>query len=321
MIVVTGAAGFVGHNLVKLLNFKGYKNIVLIDSLSKENYFKNLIGLEYLDFLNFENGLDYLKKSMIQYQDIEVIFHIGANADVLIEDCNIMMDMNFEHSKFWFELSKKQNIPFVYASSSAVYGNSNSFKIKLEDEVPHNEYAFSKLAFDNYVRGNIDSCENKIVGYRFFNIFGLGEFHKGKNASLPHRFFEFVITKGFIDLFDKEISRDYVWVEDVCNILYNTWQLNINNGIYNLGSGNPISHEKLANLVLETMMEEKVIDNDKEKHITKIPMPNNLIDKFQYLTCAENLLDWIAESTKNNETKIKSYIKELCRRYKNENKK
>lgn len=83
------------------------------------------------------------------------IFHIGANADVLIEDCNIMMEMNFEHSKFWFELANLRNIPFIYASSSAVYGNSNSFKVRIEDEVPHNEYAFSKLAFDNYVRSNL----------------------------------------------------------------------------------------------------------------------------------------------------------------------
>lgn len=320
-IIVTGAAGFVGHNFVKFLNNKGFKNIILVDTLSKENYFKNLIGLEYIDFLNFDKGIEFLKSSISQYKDIEAIFHIGANADVLIEDCNIMMDMNFEHSKFWFSVSKEKNIPFIYASSSAVYGNSNSFQVRLEDEVPHNEYAFSKLAFDNYVRGQMDKCQNKVIGYRFFNIFGLGEFHKGKNASLPYRFFEFIVTKGFIDLFDMEIKRDYIWIDDICNILYDSWQLELKNGIYNLGSGNPISHQELANLVLEVMLDEEIIKGEREEFIQYIPMPKNLVNKFQFLTKAENLQDWISSKTSNNEKKIKNYIQELTKRYKNEDKK
>jgi len=319
-IIVTGAAGFVGHNLVKLLNSKGFKNIVLVDTLSKKNYFKNLIGIEYIDFLNFDKGIDFLNDSIKKYSNIEAIFHIGANADVLIEDCNIMIDMNFEHSKFWFDLAKERNAPFIYASSSAVYGNSNSFQVKLEDEIPHNEYAFSKLAFDNYVRGQIFDSVNQIVGYRFFNIFGMGEFHKGKNASLPHRFFEFITTKGFIDLFEKEISRDYIWVEDICNVLYSSWQMNIKSDIYNLGSGNSISHQNLANLVIETMIEENIIEGEPKDFIKQIPMPENLINKFQFLTKAENLLDWIENQTKNNENKIKNYIKTLIRN-KYENKK
>lgn len=325
MIIVTGAAGFVGQNLVKYLNSKGYKNLILVDSLSNKNYFKNLIGLEYCDFLNFEKGIDFLESSLSKYSSIVAIFHIGANADVLIEDCNIMMDMNFEHSKFWFEFAANKNIPFIYASSSAVYGNSNSFKIRFEDEQPHNEYAFSKLAFDNYVRCRLDTIPNKVVGYRFFNIFGLGEFHKGKNASLPYRFFEFLVdkNKGFIDLFDKEIKRDYVWVEDVCKILYNTWKLDMQNGIYNLGSGNPISHEKLANIVIDIMAKEGLLDmyqKNSSTYIKKISMPEGLISKFQYFTKAEDLLPWIKDITKNNEEKIKNYIRQLSQRYKNDNK-
>lgn len=318
-IIVTGAGGFVGHNFVKFLNEKGVKNIILVDTLSKKNYFKNLIGLEYIDFLNFEKGIKFLNDSIKKYENIEAIFHIGANADVLIEDCNIMMDMNFEHSKFWFHLAKERNVPFIYASSSAVYGNSNEFQVKLECEIPHNEYAFSKLAFDNYVRGQIDDSQNQTVGYRFFNIFGMGEFHKDKNASLPHRFFEFITTKGFVDLFNKEISRDYVWVEDICNVLYNSWKLNIKSDIYNLGSGNSISHQNLASLIIETMLEEKIIEGKKEDFIKKIPMPKNLEDKFQFLTKAENLPDWIKNQTKDNESKIKNYIKTLSIRYKNDN--
>ena len=321
MIVVTGAAGFLGQRFVKYLNSKGIENIILVDSLSKKNYFKNLIGLKYSDFLNFEKGITYLNNEINRYSNIEAIFHIGANADVLIEDCNVMMDMNFEHSRFWFNIAKERNIIFIYASSSAVYGNGDSFKVKIEDEKPHNEYAFSKLVFDNYVRGQLSNCSNKIIGYRFFNIFGIGEFHKDKNASLPYRFFEFLTTKGYIDLFDTEIERDYIWVEDVCKVLYTTWQLNIQNGIYNLGSANPISHEKLAKLVLEVMQEYNIVDSVNEnQYITKIPMPENLVDKFQYLTKAENLMDWIQDITKNNESKIKKYIGQLSQRYIDDNK-
>jgi ADP-L-glycero-D-manno-heptose 6-epimerase len=321
MIVVTGAAGFVGLNLVKYLNMQGYENIILVDTLKQKNIFKNLIGLKYVDFLNFEKGIDFLRQSLNEYDEIEVVFHIGANADVLIEDCNVMMDMNFEHSKFWFNLAKEKNASMIYASSSAVYGNSDCFNIKLECEKPHNEYAFSKLAFDNYVRGNLHNTNNKVIGYRFFNIFGLGEFHKDKNASLPCRFFDFMTdnNKGYIDIFDKKINRDYVWVEDVCSVLYNTWKLDIKNGIYNLGSGNPISHEKIANLVLDTMIENNMIHTNKEQYIKKIKMPDNLVDKFQYFTKSENMLDWISHITKDNEIKIKNYIEKLCEDYKNEN--
>ena len=325
MIIITGAAGFVGQNLVKYLNNQGYTNLILVDSLANKNYFKNLIGLKYCDFLNFEKGIDFVENSLSKYENIDTIFHIGANADVLIEDCNIMMDMNFEHSKFWFEFAKKRNISLIYASSSAVYGNSNSFKVRAKDEQPHNEYAFSKLVFDNYVRCNLKTLNNKVIGYRFFNIFGLGEFHKGKNASLPYRFFNFIMDekKGYIDLFDKEIKRDYVWVEDVCKILYITWKKDMPNGIYNLGSGNPISHEKLANIVIDIMREEGLLDiyTKDDVYIKKISMPKDLIDKFQYFTKADDLVPWINDITNNNEKKIKKYIQQLSERYRNDNKK
>lgn len=320
MIVVTGAAGFVGKNLVKYLNEKGYENIILVDTLSKKNYFKNLLGLKYCDFLNFEKGLEYLKNSISQ-SEIEVIFHIGANADVLVEDCNLMMEMNFEHSKFWFHIAKERNIPFLYASSSAIYGNSNCFKVLRDCERSHNEYAFSKLAFDNYIRFQLLNNKNninRILGFRFFNVFGEGEYHKGKNASLPYRFFEFIKDKGYIDLFDADIRRDYVYVNDVCEVLYYAWKNNVKSGIYNLGSGNAISHEKLASIIIETLIERKIIKKNKN-YIKKIPMPENLKTRFQFYTIAEELPHWIKHFTKNNEIKIKSYINKLITRFYNVN--
>jgi ADP-L-glycero-D-manno-heptose 6-epimerase len=341
MIVVTGGAGFIGSNLIKLLNQNGYKNIIVVDSLTNKNSFKNLTNLQYCDFFNFENGLDYLKKSLERYPRIDVIFHIGANADVLEEDGNKFLEMNFEHSKFWFDFAASRSCSLIYASSSAVYGNSKSFKVAEENEQPHNKYAFSKLLFDKFVRFHLANIENQVVGFRFFNVFGLGEAHKGKNASLPYRFFKFITDQGYIELFDDVIKRDYVAVEDVCQVLFESWKNKLESGIYNLGSGNPISHQELADLVTEVMFQFKLdvynqtiqeidklieeADDDcfiwyktdeketpkKEDLIKKIRMPKDLVYNFQYLTKAEDLLPFIQDITGDNETKIITYINEL----------
>jgi ADP-L-glycero-D-manno-heptose 6-epimerase len=341
MIVVTGGAGFIGSNLIKLLNQKGYKNIIVVDSLTNKNSFKNLTNLQYCDFFNFENGLDYLEESLEQYPKIDVVFHIGANADVLEEDGNKFLEMNFEHSKFWFYFASSRHTSLIYASSSAVYGNSKSFKVAEENENPHNQYAFSKLLFDKFVRFHFANIENQVVGFRFFNVFGFGEAHKGKNASLPYRFFKFITDTGHIELFDDIIKRDYVAVEDVCQVLFESWKNKLENGIYNLGSGNPISHQELADLVAEIMFQFKLDvhnqtiqeidrlieegDDDcfvwyqtdenhtpkKEDLIKKVRMPKDLVHNFQYLTKAEDLLPFVKENTEDNETKIITYINEL----------
>ena len=311
-IVITGAAGFIGSNLVKYLNKKGYTKLILVDTLEKEGCFKNLLCCKFIDFLNFKKGIDYLQNSLKDYS-IEAIFHIGANADVLVKDANIMLEENFEHSKFWFNLAKERNITLIYASSSAVYGNSNCFKVDPTCERPHNEYAFSKWIFDNYVRNNLNQISNKVIGFRFFNVFGVGEFHKGKNASLPYRFYTFIKEKGFIDLFADDIRRDYVWVEDVCEVLYRAWKEELlKNGIYNLGSGNPVSHKEIAQIVINTMMEENVIQKGKD-YLKLIPMPEDLKGRFQFYTKAEDLPIWINEMTKDNKEKVKNYIKKLCK--------
>lgn len=305
VLIVTGAAGFIGSNLVKFLNQKGYKNLVLIDTLKKKDYFKNLVKTEFVDFIDYKNGIEYVNNSLKSYIP-EVVFHIGANTNVLVDNMNIMLEENFEHSKFWFNFAKERNIPLIYASSSAVYGNSKCFKVNPECEKPHNEYAFSKWIFDNYVKANLNNISNKVIGFRLFNVFGWGEFHKGENASLPYRFCKFIKEKGFIDLFNENISRDYVWVHDVCEILYKTWRENLlDSGIYNLGSGNPIPHKRLAQLVIETMIEEGLLEPQKN-YIKFISMPQELRSRFQYFTKAEDLPLWIRDITKDNEKKDKA---------------
>ena len=312
-IVVTGALGFIGRNFVEFLNNKGFDNIILIDTLKQRN-FLNLYDLKFKDFVDYTEGLDYLFNYVKNFK-ISAIFHIGANSDVLVSNCKIMLEENFKHSKLWFFVAKEKNAPMIYASSSAIYGNSGCFKVDPSCEKPHNEYAFSKWLFDNYVKANIHNVNNKVIGFRLFNVFGWGEFHKGKNASLPYRFFEFVIKKGFIDLFNADIKRDYIWVGDVCEVFYKTWLENpLPSGIYNLGSGNPISHKRVAELVIETMIEEKVISENRE-YITPIPMPEELKHRFQYYTQAEDVPEWIKDIVNNTEGKMKGYIKKLCKNH------
>jgi Nucleoside-diphosphate-sugar epimerases len=234
-----------------------------------------------------------------------------------------MLETNFEHSKFWVNFAIEKGADFIYSSSSAVYGNSKGFIPHPNYEMPLNEYAFSKLIFDNYVRKiiNSDMGKNKktrIIGYRLFNVFGINEFHKDKNASIPYRFFTFIKDKGIIELFNEDIKRDYVWVNDVCEVLYITWiEKNIPSNIYNLGSGEPISHVEVAKIVIETMKEQGYLDPtlDYNYYIKLIEMPLELRNRFQFFTKAENVPIWITHITSNVREKMKKYIEELCKRF------
>lgn len=298
-----------GANLVRKLNQYGYKDIIIIDNYD-ENKFKNIKDLLFVDYITYNKGLDYID-AQLSKRDIGAILHVGANADVLNRDPNVMMELNYEHSKYYLKLSIEKNIPLIYASSSAVYGNSKNSIVDNKFEDPHNTYSWSKWMFDRYVIGNSALFNNKVIGLRFFNIFGYGEFHKEKNASLPYRFFSFIAENGFIDLFDKEIKRDYVWVEDVADIIVDILNDDsMKNGIYNLGTGNPISHRSLAELVRDVYIKREIKSNNDEL-IKTIPMPESLIHSFQFYTKAENVPELIKRKATNNELKIEKYINQL----------
>lgn len=313
VIVVTGGAGFIGSNIVKELNAQGYVNIVIIDSLTKAEKWRNLVDLKFIDFVNYSEGIKSISDNLQKYK-ITGIYHIGANADVSVEDGNCMLDLNFIHSKWYFDYARENGIPFIYASSSAVYGNSNNFSVGSNSEKPHNVYALSKWMFDNYVRSNLDACHNKVIGFRFFNVFGLGEFHKGKNASLPFRFFDFIKTKGFIDLFEgaDKIVRDYILVDDLAQTLIYAMENDVESGIYNLGSGMPLSHLEIAEIVVNELIEHNVINGEIKEYITYISMPDTLKQKFQFYTCAQDLPAWMEHiKFRSIKEKMKDYITAL----------
>ena len=312
--VVTGGAGFIGSNMVKKLNDKQIYDIIIIDTYNDDKM-KNLLGLKFLDFVDYQDGIKVVADYLNTIDDPQGFFHIGANSDVLEHNCKKMMFENYEFSKMYCEYANAHHIPFIYASSSAVYGNGKEQDVDGQNEGPHNTYAWSKWLFDQYVIANKDRFISKVAGFRFFNVFGWGEFHKGKNANIVYRFYRFMKEKNCIELFNKEIIRDHVWVEDVAEVMYQAMnRKDLTSGIYNLGGNHPISHRSVADIVIHTMMELGVIPNGSTDHYIKtIDIPEELRDKFQYYTHADNQQPFISEITKGNDSKMADYVRTLIK--------
>src|SRR5262245_3152036 len=225
--VVTGGAGFVGSRLVRALNDGGQDRIVLVDSFARRpQKLDGISSLRVADFLDYFDvdalGVEALDRRL---PPLDVIFHIGAWTDVLETDVTRMLRYNFEHSRKWLELGQRRGVPVIYASTSALYGESRLCRVNdPECERPLNAYGYSKLVLDRWVRAHLDSLKAQVVGFRFFNVFGPGEHHKAHNASIPTRFFQFLAERGHIELFDGDIRRDYVHVNDVVRVLLGAWQ-------------------------------------------------------------------------------------------------
>lgn len=315
-IILTGGIGFIGSNMVRKLNEHGIKDIIIIDTYGNDEKMANLHGLDFLDIFDYKEGIHAVKQYLEDVDRPKAFFHIGANSNVMDYDVKGMMNQNYEFSKMYCEYAASKNIPFIYASSSAIYGNSKEFSIDEANSLPHNTYAYSKWLFDKYVMAHMPQYKNRVVGYRFFNVFGWNEFYKDETACLPYRFYSFIRDKGFIDLFKDHIERDYVWVEDLCEVLYQSMiKDEFQNGIYNLGGNHPVATRKVAEIVIECYMEKGILEKgDINKYIQLIDMPENLRGKFQFYTHAEDQLEFISNITKGNEEKIRNYVLTLIER-------
>lgn len=283
MIIVTGGAGFIGSNLVKTLNAIGEKKIIIVDNL---NHFKKKQNLTEMKYDTFISKDEFLNNNLKLIKNAKTVFHQGACSDTTNIDKEYMNNNNFVYSKKLLNECLEYDVPFIYASSAAVYGlGEHGFKEIEECEKPLNLYALSKLNFDNYVREVLKTATSQIVGLRYFNVFGPLEFHKNKMASVMYHFYNQLISNKIIKIFkgdryinDGEHMRDFIHVKNCIDVnLFFNKHRNLN-GIYNVGMGEANSYNSIANILIKKIG---------YGNIEYINFPKNLIGKYQNYTKAD----------------------------------
>ena len=242
-IIVTGAAGFIGSNIVKALNKRGISDIVAVDNLTKADKFKNLVDCEIAEYVDKKDFLDVVESGELG-GDIEAVLHQGACSDTMETDGRYMMDNNYRYSLSLLEWCQEEAVPFIYASSASVYGGGKIFAEARECEAPLNVYGYSKFLFDQAVRPRLADASAQIAGFRYFNVYGPRESHKGRMASVAFHFFNQYRANGKIKLFEGndgyangEQRRDFVSIEDVVKVNLHFLDNENISGIFNLGTG------------------------------------------------------------------------------------
>jgi ADP-L-glycero-D-manno-heptose 6-epimerase len=281
MIIVTGGAGFIGSNLVLGLNARGYDDILVVDHLTNGVKYKNLVDCRIADYLDRSTFLERLRQGAFSAETIEAIFHQGACSTTTEWDGRYMMDNNYEYSKTLFHYCQSHKIPFIYASSAAVYGADLTFKEELAYEGPLNVYGYSKFQFDQYLRRQT-KLTAQVVGLRYFNVYGPREAHKGSMASVAFHLNNQIKTSDELKLFegcdgynDGEQRRDFIYVGDVVDI--NLWFMDNPqvSGIYNCGTGRSQTFNDVANAVIKY---------HRRGQIKYIPFPEHLKGCYQSFT-------------------------------------
>lgn len=241
--IVTGACGFIGANLVKALNDRGITKVIAVDNLKKADKFKNLIDCEIADYLDKEEFLDLVEAGQFDGA-VEAIFHEGACSDTMETDGRYMMANNYRYSASLLDFCLDQDVAYLYASSASVYGGGRVFQESREHEGPLNVYGYSKFLFDQLVRRRLGDAGSQVVGFRYFNVYGPREQHKGRMASVAFHHFNQYREHGKVRLFEGcdgygngEQSRDFVYVEDVVKVNMFFLDHPGKSGIFNLGSG------------------------------------------------------------------------------------
>ncbi len=285
MIIVTGGAGFIGSNIVKGLNDIGRKDIIVVDNLKNGFKFKNLVDLDILDFIDKADFLSKMNTYEAFSGSIEAIFHQGACSSTVEWDGRYMLQNNYEYSKSVLAYCLDQQIPLIYASSAAVYGKGKTFKEVREFECPLNVYGYSKFLFDEHVRRIFQEAKSQIAGFRYFNVYGPREGHKGGMASVAFHLNTQIQDGNSVRLFkgsggygDGEQRRDFVCIDDV--VAVNLWFLKNKNhsGIFNLGTGRSQTFNEVA---------QAVIGWHTKGEIQYIPFPDKLRDAYQSFTEAD----------------------------------
>lgn len=296
--VVTGACGFIGANLVKGLNERGISDIIAVDNLAKADKFRNLTDCDIADYMDKAEFLALVESGQLEGA-IEAIFHEGACSDTMETDGAYMMANNYRYSLALLDFCMEQEIPYLYASSASVYGGGSAFTEKREFEAPLNVYGYSKFLFDQIVRRRFASADSQIVGFRYFNVYGPREQHKGRMASVAFHHFNQYQESGKVKLFEAyggyangEQRRDFVYVGDVVNVNMDFLESR-RSGIYNLGTGRAQSFNELAAATvnacraLEGKPKQSVAELVAQGIIEYIPFPDALKGKYQSFTEAD----------------------------------
>jgi len=293
MVIVTGGAGFIGANIVKVLNAKGIDDILVVDHLKNGHKFNNLVNYRIADYQDKDEFLNNIRTKKISPSKIEAIFHQGACSKTTEWDGKYMMQNNYTYSKILLDFCITEHIPFIYASSAAVYGKGRTFKESPQYERPINVYGYSKFQFDQYVRHILNQRKtaknhvepSQIVGLRYFNVYGPHEFHKGQMASVAFHHWQQFKENKVIKLFGDydgvkagRQSRDFIHVDDVVNV--NLWFMDNPHisGIFNCGTGQAAPFNDIA---------ESVLNYFQDGELQYIEFPEHLKGHYQSYTQAD----------------------------------
>jgi ADP-L-glycero-D-manno-heptose 6-epimerase len=299
LIVVTGAAGFVGSNLVRGLNARGHRRVLAVDDLTQGDKFKNLVDCDVCDYLDRDEFLARVEVGDFD-DDVSAILHQGACSDTMEADGRFMLRNNYRYSVALLEHCQDNDIPFLYASSASVYGAGEVFREERRYEAPLNVYGYSKFLFDQYVRRTLPDRTAPVVGLRYFNVYGPRERHKGRMASVALHFYDEYVARGRVRLFkgsagyaDGEQRRDFVHVDDV--VAANLWFLDHpeSAGIFNLGAGRATTFNAMAGAVINAVETRRGGPRRAAPALVAagaieyVPMPAGLEGKYQSYTEAD----------------------------------
>lgn len=284
MIVVTGGAGFIGSNLISRLNELGYDNIIIVDRLGTEDKWKNINGLNFQDIYHKDDFFSQMLEERLPFS-IDAVVHMGACSSTTEKDADYLIKNNFRYSQELVKYALPRRARFIYASSAATYGNGElgyDDKLEIADLRPLNMYGYSKALFDLWTRTM--EINDKIVGLKFFNIYGPNEYHKGDMRSVVHKAFEQIQNIGSVSLFksdnpeykDGEQKRDFMYVKDAVEIIVHFLENRDKGGIFNVGTGKARTWNDLVNAIFNAL--------EKTPNINYIDMPHHLKGKYQYFT-------------------------------------
>lgn len=319
MIILTGGAGFIGSVFLNKLNQEGRNDIIIVDNINSSEKWKNLLNKNFIKYINKDDFFGDLEDRQYHNQ-IEAIFHFGACSSTTEKNVDYLIKNNLNFSISLCEIALEYGVPFHYASSAATYGlGENGFSDKFLDNLkPLNPYGYSKYLFDKWVIDN--NHLDKVTGYKFFNVFGPNEYHKGNMASMIYKSYNQILENGLVRLFksneprfsDGGQIRDFIYVKDVVNVMYDFYLSNVK-GLYNLGTGEGRTWLDLANAVFTAM--------SKTPNVEFIDMPKEISKQYQNYTVADmskfmkvsnyefmTLEDAISDYVKNHLIKDWQYI-------------